>query len=159
MKTLIVYYSYSGHTDRIVKLWAEKLRTKGEVVLQRLKPKKEIDGFGAQCRAAFAGRKAELEDGISYDASPYDLIIIGLPVWAFAPVPAMNTYLAKVNGLNGKKAVVLITSGSGLGVKKCFRNVRTILESKGVSSIDEINIPNRVERDEALVASSISAYL
>ena len=159
MKTLIVYYSYSGHTDRIAKLWADKLRAKGEVVLQRLKPKKEIDGFGAQCRAAFTGQKPELEEGISYDVSPYDLVIIGSPVWAFAPVPAMNTYLAKVNGLHGKKAIVLLTSGSGLGVKKCFRNIRVILESKGISHIDEINIPDRKQDDEAFIASSIAAYL
>jgi flavodoxin len=159
MKTLVVYYSYSGHTDRVVKLWAEKLKAKGEVVLQRLKPKNEITSFGAQCRAAFTGQKPELEEGIGYDASPYDLIVIGSPVWAFAPVPAMNTYLAKVNGLHGKKAVVLLTSGSGLGVKKCFKNIRVVLESKGISHIDEINVPDRMQGDEAFIASAISDHL
>jgi flavodoxin len=159
MKTLIVYYSFSGNTDRVAKLWAEKLKAKGEVTLQCLKPKDEITGFGAQCRAAFTGQRAQLEDGISFDASPYDLVIIGCPVWAFAPAPAMNTYLDKVNGLHGKKAAVLLTSGSGLGVKKCFKNIRVILESKGVSHIDEINVPDRRQGDEAFIVSSISRYL
>lgn len=151
MKILIVYYSYSGNTDRVAKLWAEKLKAKGEVALQRLNPKNEITGFGAQCRAAFTGKRAQLEDGISYDVSPYDLVIIGCPVWAFAPVPAMNTYLDKVNGLHGKKAAVLLTSGSGIGVKKCFKNIRIILESKGISHIDEINIPDRKQVDKAFI--------
>ena len=159
MKTLIVYYSYSGNTDRVAKLWAEKLRAKGDVTLQRLKPKNEITGFGAQCRAAFTGKRAQLEEGAGFDVSPYDLVIIGSPVWAFAPVPAINTYLDKVNGLHGKKAAVLLTSGSGLGVKKCFKNIRVILESKGASSIDEINIPDRKQGDEAFIASFISQYL
>ena len=159
MKTLIVYYSYSGNTDRVAKLWAQTLKAKGEVTLQRLKPKAEITGFGAQCMAAFTGKKAELDEGIGYDVSPYDLVIIGCPGWAFAPVPAMNTYLSKVNGLNGKKTAVLLTSGSGLGVKKCFKNIRVILESKGVSHVDEINIPDRKQGDEAFIASSISRYL
>ena len=159
MKTLIAYYSYSGHTDRIAKLWAEKLRVKGEVILQRLKPKVEIQSFGAQCKAAFIGQKPELEDGAGYDVSPYDLIIIGSPVWAFAPVPAMNTYLAKVNGLHGKSVVVLLTSGSGVGVKRCFKVIKVILESKGASRIDEINIPDRKQSDEAFITSAISAYL
>jgi flavodoxin len=147
MKTLIVYYSFSGNTDHVAKLWAEKLKAKGEVTLQRLKPKNEITGFGAQCRAAFTGQRARLEEGINTDVSSYDLIIIGSPVWAFAPVPAVNTYLDKVNGLNGKKAAVLLTSGSGLGVKRCFKSIRVILESKGISHIDEINIPDRKQGD------------
>lgn len=159
MKTLIVYYSYSGNTDRVAKLCAEKLKVKGEVTLQRLKPKNEITGFGAQCRAAFTGQRAELGEGVSYDVSPYDLVIIGSPVWAFAPVPAVNTYLDKVNGLHGKKAAILLTSGSGIGVKKCFKGIRVILESKGISHIDEINIPDRKQGDETFIASSISQYL
>ncbi len=159
MKTLISYYSYSGHTDRVAKLWAEKLTAKGEVVLQRLKPKAEIQSFGAQCKAAFIGQKPELEDGAGYDVSPYDLVIIGSPVWAFAPVPAMNTYLAKVNGLHGKRAVVLLTSGSGVGVKRCFKAIRLILQSKGASHVDEINIPDRKQSDETFILSAIGKYL
>lgn len=159
MKTLITYYSFSGNTDRVAKLWAEKLKAKGEVTLERLKPKDEITGFGAQCRAAFTGQRAQLEDAVRYDVSPYDFIIIGSPVWAFAPVPAINTYLDKVNGLHGKKAAILLTSGSGVGVKRCFRKIRVVLESKGVSHIDEINIPDRKQQDEAFIASSISQYL
>jgi len=156
MKTLIVYYSYSGHTDKVVKIFAETLKPKGEVTIQRLKPKTEINNFSAQCKAAFTRQKPELEDGVSFDASPYDIIIFGSPVWAFAPVPAMNTYLDKINGLHGKKTVILLTSGSGLGVKRCFKNIRTILESKGASHINEINIPDRKQGDEAFISSSIS---
>ena len=159
MKTLIVYYSYSGNTERVAKIYADAFKAKGEVAVQRLKPKSEIHGFGAQCRAAFTGKAAELEEGASFDVSPYDLIIIGSPVWAFAPVPAMNTYLAKVNGLHGKKTIVLLTSGSGLGVKKCFKHIRAILESKGASQIDEINIPDRKQGDEAFIAASVARYL
>lgn len=158
MKTLIAYYSYSGHTDRVAKAWAAKLAAKGEAVSQRLRPKQEIESFAAQCRAAFTAQKPELEEGVNYDASPYDLIIIGSPVWAFAPAPAVNTYLAKVNGLHGKKVAVLLTSGSGLGVGKCFRHIRTILESKGASDIDEINIPDRRQSDEAFILSAIRKH-
>lgn len=158
MKTLIAYYSFSGNTDKVVRAWAEKLRAKGEVTVRRLKPEPEIDGFGAQCRAAFTGQKPALKGEVNFDVSPYDLIILGSPVWAFAPVPAMNTYLSKVNGLHGKKVAVLLTSGSGLGVKRCFRNIRVILESKGASDIDEINVPDRKQHDAAFIASAIEKY-
>jgi len=159
MKTLIAYYSYSGHTDKVAKIFADQLKAKGEVELLRLKPKNEITSFAGQCRAALTRKRAELDGAVKTDVSPYDLVIIGCPVWAFAPTPAMNTYLDKVNGLHGKKVVVLLTSGSGVGVNRCFKNIRVILESKGASHIDEINVPDRKLDDEAFIISSLEKYL
>ncbi len=156
MNILMTYYSFSGNTDKVVNLWADKLKEEGLVVVQRLKPRQQITSFGAQCRAAFTRQRAELEDGIDYDASQYDLVVIGCPVWAFAPVPAMNTYLDRLNGLHGKRAIVLLTSGSGLGVRKCFNNIRVVLESKGVTRIDEINIPDRMQGDRDSIVSALT---
>lgn len=160
MRILITYYSYSGITDKVIRIFSETLKKKGELTIQRLKPKKEITNFLGQCRAAFIRKRAELiEEGVVFDASSYDIILAGLPVWAFAPVPAMNTYLDKLSGLNGKRVIVLLTSGSGVGVKKCFNNIRTVFENKGAACIDEINIPNRAMKDEAFIASSIENML
>jgi flavodoxin len=156
MRALITYYSYSGHTDKVANIFAGKLREKGEVVLQRLAPRDEITGFAAQCKAAFFKKRSELKEGVNFDASPYDLIVIGCPVWAFAPTPAMNTFLDKVNGLHGKRAIVLLTSGSGVGVKRCFKNIRVVLESKGITHIDEINIPDSKLDDTVFIISSLA---
>lgn len=155
MKTLIIYYSYSGITDKVVNMFAGILRKKGEVVIQRLKPKQEITTFIGQCRAAFTKKRTELRDGVSFDVKNYDMILLGSPVWAFAPAPAVNTYLDNLSGLEGKKAIVLLTSGSGAGVKNCFKNIRDILESKKASKIDEINIPNTRMKDENFIISSL----
>lgn len=155
MKTLIVYYSYSGITDKVINIFAGILRKKSEVIIQRLKPKKEITTFVGQCGAAFTKKRAELEDGVSFDVKDYDLLLIGSPVWAFAPTPAVNTYLDRLSGLEGKKAIVLLTSGSGAGVKKCFNNIRTVLENKKALSINEINIPNARMSDENFIISSL----
>lgn len=159
MKTLITYYSYSGNTNKMVGIFAGILRQKGEVDMQRLRPKDEITSFLGQCMAARAGKETDLQDGVIFDASPYDLILLGCPVWALAPTPAMNTYLDKISGLGGKKVIVLLTSGSGLGVKRCFQNIRKILEEKGASRIDEINIPNRKQSDNDFVVSSLRKVL
>jgi len=159
MKALIKYYSYSGHTDKVANIFAGKLKELGEVVLQRLVPKDEITSFGSQCRAAFTKKRSELKEGVNFDASPYDLVVIGCPVWAFAPTPAMNSFLDKVNGLHGKRAIVLLTSGSGVGVKKCFRNIRVVLESKGITHVDEINIPDRKLDDTDFIISSLAKYI
>ncbi|MFA5143513.1 MAG: flavodoxin [Candidatus Omnitrophota bacterium] len=159
MKVLVTYYSFSGNTDRITKLFGRILEAKGEVHLQRLKPVNETKGFVGQCMAARKGGRAILEEGIKFDAASYDLVLIGSPVWAFAPTPAVNTFLANLTGLKGKKVVVLLTSGSGLGVKRCFRNIRKILETKGASRICEINIPDRRNQDNDFVAASLQKVL
>jgi flavodoxin len=155
MKTLITYYSYTGITAKVADIFTEVLMKQGEVKVQRLKPKKEITSFIGQCMAARQGKRCELEDGALFDASSYDIVIIGLPVWAFAPVPAINTYLDKVSGLKGKKIIILITSGSGMGVNACFSSLRKVLNTKGALSIDEINIPNARMQERDFIVSTL----
>ncbi len=159
MKSLVTYYSFSGNTDKVIRIFEKVLKWHGEVDIQRLKPQDEITAFMRQCQAARGHKRAILADGVRFDASPYDLVLVGSPVWAFAPTPAMNTYLDKVTGLNGKRAIVVLTSGSGLGVKACFRSIRKILEAKGASRIDEINIPNRKNNDGHFVMGSLQKLL
>ena len=109
MKILITYYSYSGITAKVVDIFSEVLRKKAaEVKIQRLKPRKEITSFAGQCLAARFGKRCELENSPVFDVSAYDTIILGLPVWAFAPVPAVNTYLDKMSGASGKKFITLL---------------------------------------------------
>ncbi|MDO8536538.1 MAG: flavodoxin [Candidatus Omnitrophota bacterium] len=159
MKTLITYYSFSGNTDKVANIFAEVLKKKGEVVLQRLKPADEIGNFALQCKAAFMGKRADLEGAVQFDLGQYDLLLIGSPVWAFAPTPSINTYLDKLSGLSGKRAIMLLTSGSGTGVSRCFKNIRKILESKGASRVDEVNIPDRKQKDAEFIVSSLEKIL
>jgi len=159
MKSLVTYYSYTGNTERVAKIFGKILEAKGEVHLQKLKPVNEIKTFIAQCVAARKGDKAVLEEGIRFDASSYDMILIGSPVWAFAPTPAANTFIKNLTGLEGKRVVVLLTSGSGAGVKACFKNIRRILEAAGASRIDEINIPDRKNQDNDFVTASLQKIL
>lgn len=158
MRTLIVYYSYSGITEEVIGIFRGVLEKKSEVKIQRLKPKAEITSFLGQCRAARSKKRCEIEEAL-FDVSSYDTIIVGSPVWAFAPAPAINTYLDKVTGLSNKKLIVLLTSGSGLGVKNCFKYINNILSSKGVSSISEINIPNAKMKDKSFVVSVLEKAL
>ena len=159
MKALITYYSFSGNTERTVNIFAGVLRNKGDVRVQKLTPKEEIKDFLGQCRAARGGKRSVLQGGIDFDASHYDLLVIASPVWAFAPTPAVNSFLDELTGLNGKRVIVLLTSGSGLGVKRCFKRIRVILENKGASSINEINIPDKKQKDEEYIKTSMECIL
>jgi len=159
MKALITYYSFSGITEKVINIYADILRKKGEVTIQRLRPKDEITTFFGQCRAAFARKRADLRNDINYNTKDYDLLLLGTPIWAFAPTPAVNTYLDKISGLEGKRVITLITSGSGTGLGKCFKNIRSALEAKGASKIDEVNVPNRKMKDEGFIRDSLEKVL
>lgn len=159
MKTLIVYYSYSGITDKVVNIYSAELGKIGNVTVERLKPKEEITTFFGQCRAAFGRKRAELEGSATFNVKDYDLVMIGSPVWAFAPVPAINTYLDNLSGLDGKKIIILLTSGSGTGVGNCFNTIRKVLETKNAARIDTINIPNRTMVNEGFILGELKKLL
>ncbi|MBP7055415.1 MAG: hypothetical protein KBB52_00985 [Candidatus Omnitrophica bacterium] len=156
MRSMIAYYSYTGHSKMVAEYMARELGARGDVTLERLKPVNEVKTFFGQCRAAFARSRAELEPGVTFDLSHYDLIVLGCPVWAFAPVPAVNTYLDKLSGIQGKRAIVFLTSGSGAGVGRCFNTIRNTLESKGVVHVSQFNIPDRNSNDEPFIANAIA---
>jgi len=159
MKTLIVYYSFSGITERVANMYSKELAKAGEITVQRLKLKTEITTFFGQCNAAFMRKRAELEGAPAFDVTGYDLIIIGSPVWAFTPTPAINAYLDKLSGLEGKRTIILLTSGSGTGVGNCFSIIKKVLETKKAARIDTINIPNRMMSDESFILEALKKVL
>lgn len=159
MRSLITYYSYSGNTEKVADILAGLLRKKSDVTIQRLKPKAEITSFLGQCRAAFSGKRADLQEGIEYDASPYDLILIGCPVWAFAPTPAVNTYLDNISGVNGKRAIIFVTYGSGAGVKRCVERMKTVLRDNGAYEISELAVQQLKTDDAGFIGSLLNKAL
>ena len=105
MKTLVVFYSLEGNVAKISKAIAETMNADIlEIKLKRpLNPnsfiKFIIGGFGA-----VRGWAPKLMP-YTIDLNEYELIIIGTPVWASLPVPAVNTFF-KDNNLTGKNIAI-----------------------------------------------------
>ena len=141
MKSLVVYYSYSGNTEKVAKILVDFLKDKDFMVdTLRLKPKNERGSFFLQCLEALRGKRAVLSGDLNFDLAGYDLVCIGSPVWAFSPTPAVNTYLDKLLNAAGKDAIVFTTYGSGAGVEKCINNVKKRLKKKGIREVYNLNI-------------------
>ena len=131
MKTAIVYYSYSGNTDRVATLIADILKDKGDEVMPvRIRPLNEPKNFFVQCREAFLSRKPELYRTL-LDLKDFDRVILGSPVWAFKPVPAVNTYIDKCSRIEGKEVIIFVTYGSGTGKDKALELMKKGLEARG----------------------------
>lgn len=132
MKIAIIYYSLTGNTKSVADILSDYLRPANQVDVLRINALDESKSFLGQCRRAFFKNKARIED-IKTDLSEYDTVIIGNPVWATEPVPALRTYLDRVSGVSGKKIVLFITYGGGLGKDSCIDKMEKLLKEKGAS--------------------------
>ena len=149
MRTAIVYYSYSGNTHRVANLMAEILKSKGDdVVLVRIRPLKEEKNFVLQCRDAFLVKKPELYRTLT-NLKDFDRVIIGSPVWAFKPAPAINTYIDTCENISGKECMVFVTYGSGTGKDKAIEFMKKTLQNKGANIKDSFSF-QQLEKDNSV---------
>ena len=111
MKTLVVYYSRTGNTRFAAETVAAEIGADMEEVVD-LKNRKGKLAYLPAGRDALQGKETQIAE-TKRAPTGYNLIIIGQPVWAGNPTPAIRTYLKK-NGLSGKK-VALFFSDSALG--------------------------------------------
>jgi len=139
MRTIIVYYSFTNTTHRAAHVMMDILKSKGDDVIPvRIRPLAEETNFLKQCRDAFLSKKPELYRTL-LDVSKFDRVIIGSPVWAFKPAPAINTYLDKCSTLEGKEALCFVTYGSGVGKDKALESIKVSLEKKGANVTNKLS--------------------
>ena len=102
MKTLIVYYTLEGNTHYAAKKIASLL----DADVLRIKPVKTYPRKGFRKflwggKSAVMAETPELEP-YTFDASAYDRIVFGFPVWAGNVTPPLRTFI-KENDLSGKR--------------------------------------------------------
>jgi flavodoxin len=113
-KALIVYYSLDGNSGLI----ADILKSEMNADVLRLetldeKKRKGLARYFWGGRQVFTHANPPLKPySVSLDA--YDLIIIGGPVWAASPAPALNSFLGETK-ITGKKIAVFFCHGGGKG--------------------------------------------
>lgn len=158
MKSIIIYYSYSGNTKSVAQVLWQHLIKSGEVVNLELKGVDESRNFFVQCIRAFR-RKRGLIQKVETDLSAYDIICFGTPVWAFGTAPALNTYLDKCTGLEGKDIILFTTFGSGTGNTRCLDYIQDILTKKGAKSFKRFSIQQLKAHTPDFVAAKITEGL
>ncbi len=93
MTHLVVYYSRTGTTKKLAKSIKRKLDCDEEEIIDK-KDRSGVLGFLRASWDAWRGKETEIYGG-KKDPSNYDHILIGTPVWAGSPAPAVITYIKK----------------------------------------------------------------
>ena len=114
MKSLILYYSYRGNTQRI----AERIHSAigGDIArIDTVVPYTgSYDDVVAQGeREVKQGFLPELK-AMDIDLSRYDTIVLGTPVWWYTCAPATRAFLT-AHDLSGKTVYPFATNGGWLG--------------------------------------------
>ena len=108
LKSLVVYYSRTGNARFAAETIAAEIGADIEEVIDQKKRNGPL-GFLTGGSDARRGKETEISPTVKSPAE-YDLIIVGTPVWASRPSPAIATYLKK-NNLSGKKVAFFFTRG------------------------------------------------
>jgi flavodoxin len=88
MRSLVLYYTRTGKTRFVAELIANELKSDIEQIVER-KDRSGWFGFALSIVDALR-RSGSRIDALKNKPLEYDLIVIGQPVWASLPVPAVR---------------------------------------------------------------------
>jgi len=141
MKPIVIaYYSRTGKTRMVAELLAGLM----DADLNEIREVKNRDGargFLAGCRDAAMGTATRLATRHTLDGR--DGLIIGTPVWAGKPAPAIRSYLKMIDPdgtvLMGKKVFAFCTHDGG-GGSGTFKTLQKLLAANKAWLIDALEL-------------------
>jgi flavodoxin len=131
VKTLIVYFSRSGVTRKV----AEKISVNLGADLEEITEKNKRNGIFGFLKS---GMEAYLErlvtiDQPKHDASQYDVVAIGTPVWAGKMSSPVRSYIA--NNKDKLKSVAFFATHGGQDAQKALVGLEKYVGKKALSSV------------------------
>jgi len=114
MKIAVVYYTLDGNCAVVAREIKERLNA--DVIRLHTQDERKRSFLGKMFwgGAMVTFHKKPPLKPYTFDASAYDLIILGAPVWAGTPAPPIQTFLDEA-GITGKKIALFVCHGGGAG--------------------------------------------
>jgi flavodoxin len=151
-RTLIVYYSVSGNTERVARDLAAHL----DADLQRVHERTNRRGFWGHLRAAYDSlreRPAVLIHA-ARQAADYELTIVGTPIWTGKITPAARTYLESIRGR--ARSIAFFTTSGSTGVDQVVPTMQRLVDLESIASI---GFSGSELRDAACYENKLAAFL
>lgn len=132
MKSLVVFYSRTGHTKKIGEIISNEANWEYEEILDT----KKRAGFirFIKCGMDATRKKTTIIKEIDKDPELYDLIILGTPVWNKRMPPATRTYINE-NKNKIKKVAFFCTEG-GKGGPQVFESMATLCDKIPTATLE-----------------------
>ncbi|MDK2890823.1 MAG: hypothetical protein PWR21_1455 [Methanoculleus sp.] len=127
MSVCIIYHSETG-TTRAVAEQVAALIGADLIEVKDLAGYSKVGMYLKGAPRAAQGKKADIEPAV-IDVSGYGTVVVGTPVWAGNPTPAVNAAINALVGIEGKAAVVFCTSRGG--PRKALERVKEMLADRG----------------------------
>ena len=136
IRACVIFYSYSGITRGV----AEGIRNASGCDLIEVKTKNPYSSFSVYTTGVLHSRKGACDpiEPEVIDVSGYDFLIIGTPVWAWKPSPAINAAVRALKGCEGKMAVIFTTCSNQPG--EALPILSKALSDRGVRVMAEISL-------------------
>ena len=150
MKALVVYYSRTGNTRFAAQTIAAEIGADVEEVVD-LKNRQGRLNYLPAGRDALQGKETEIAPA-TRTPTGYDLIVIGQPVWAGSPTPAIRTYLKK-NDLSGKKIALFFTD---IGLGKAFEKTKALMPNS--TFVGELTLPAKGFKNKGETTNKIAEW-
>jgi flavodoxin len=147
MKTLIVYFSYSGKCGLAAEILRDALSAETlELKLSDDKARKGLSKYIWGGKMAVSHIKPSLKP---YEAAwkDYDLIVIGGPVWAGSLSPVLSTFLDETK-ITGKKIALFCCYGGSKG--RFFDQIKALLPGNTFVGEEAFSVPSGSKQTEAL---------
>ena len=129
MKKLIVYFTYTGNTKKIVDKISEKIDCDILEIKTVIPYSTDYDTVVNDEQNSEASNHLPEIQNIDVNLGEYDQIIIGTPVWWYRPVPAIRTFLTQ-NDLSGKKIIPFATNAGWIG--KTFKEIESLCPNSNI---------------------------
>jgi flavodoxin len=150
LKSLVVYYSYTGKTELVAKTLADILKAELLKIEDVSRPTKE-QAYGAGKQASIEGKSWPIQP-FKTDLSGYDRIFVGSPVWFSMPAPEFNAFVDQAS-FTGKQVVVFVTFGGG-GQDKALKAMTDKIEAKGGKVVSSFSIKTGKATENDIVAKT-----
>ena len=145
MKKLLVFYSLTGKTEIMAKTIAKELKA-DHCRVEETRKRNRFLAYITGGYAAIRDKCSEIKP-VEFDVHDYDLILLGSPIWASKPVPAINAFINNTDFKN-KEVIVFFTMG-GTEYKKATNNITVKIEKSSGKVIDSFGV--RAKRNSDLV--------
>jgi flavodoxin len=141
MKTLILFYSFSGSTR---KLASQKASETGADIEEIIETKKMsvLKAYTSGAYRAMKRKKTEIQP-IKSQLNNYEKIIIMSPVWAGNPAPVFNSI---IENLPSGKKIELVMVSAGSGTKKSAEGTKNLIAAHGCEVTDYTDIKTMAKK-------------